>query len=158
MFNHEQRQSKIAQIREFLPIIRSAISGLNDKQLDTPYRDGGWTPRQVVHHLADSHMNAFLRFRWLITEDHPTIKTYDQDLWAALPDSSLPLDSSLNILEGLHERWAVLLESLPDEAWSRKGTHPELGEVALDDLLEIYSGHGVHHAGQITDLRARKGW
>ena len=158
MFNHEQRQSKIAQIRDFPPIIRSAVRDLNDKQLDTPYRDGGWTPRQVVHHLADSHMNAYLRFRWLITEDHPTIKTYEQDDWAKLPDSRLPLDSSLTILEGLHKRWAALLESLPDEAWSRTGTHPEIGEVTLDDLLEIYSGHGVHHAGQITDLRARKGW
>ena len=158
MFNHEQRQSKIAQIRDFPPIIRSAVRDLNDKQLDTPYRDGGWTPRQVVHHLADSHMNAYLRFRWLITEDHPTIKTYEQDDWAKLPDSRLPLDSSLTILEGLHKRWAALLESLPDAAWSRTGTHPEIGEVTLDDLLEIYSGHGVHHAGQITDLRARKGW
>jgi uncharacterized damage-inducible protein DinB len=111
-----------------------------------------------VHHLADSHMNAYLRFRWLITEDHPTIKTYEQDDWAKLPDSRLPLDSSLTILEGLHKRWATLLETLPDEAWSRTGTHPEIGEVTLDDLLEIYSGHGVHHAGQITDLRARKGW
>ena len=158
MFNHEERQSKIAQIREFPPIIKSAISGLDDKQLDTPYRDGGWTARQVVHHLADSHMNAFMRFRWLVTEHNPTIKTYEQDDWARLPDSRLPLDSSLKILDGLHERWAVFLESLPDEAWSRRGMHPEHGEVTLDDLLEIYSGHGAHHAGQITNLRARKGW
>lgn len=158
MFNHEQRQSKIAQIRALPPIIRSAVSGLNDNQLDTPYRDGGWTPRQVVHHVADSHMNAYLRFRWLVTEENPTIKTYDQDLWAALPDSTLPLDSSMKIIDGLHERWAAFLTSLPEEAWSRKGLHPEHGEVTLDDLLEIYSGHGAHHAGQITDLRARQGW
>lgn len=158
MFNYEQRQSKIAQIRALPPIIISAVSGLNDKQLDTPYRSGGWTPRQVVHHVADSHMNAYLRFRWLVTEEYPTIKTYDQDLWAALPDSTLPLDSSLQIIEGLHHRWAAFLDSLPEEAWSRKGMHPEQGEVTLDDLLEIYSGHGVHHAGQITDLRAREGW
>jgi len=103
-------------------------------------------------------MNAFLRFRWLVTEDHPTIKTYDQDIWATLPDSSLPVESSLEILEGLHRRWAVMLEALPDAAWLRKGIHPERGEVTLDDLLEIYSGHGAHHARQITDLRARKGW
>ncbi|HUQ19631.1 MAG TPA: putative metal-dependent hydrolase [Gemmatimonadaceae bacterium] len=158
MFNHEQRQSKIAQIRALPPIIRSAVSGLNDNQLDTPYRDGGWTPRQVVHHVADSHMNAYLRFRWLVTEENPTIKTYDQDLWAALPDSTLPLDSSMKIIDGLHERWAAFLTSLPEEAWSRNGIHPEHGEVTLDDLLEIYSGHGAHHAGQITDLRARQGW
>jgi hypothetical protein len=158
MFSIQQRKSKIAEIRDFPPIIKSAISGLDDMQLDTPYRDGGWTARQVVHHLADSHMNAYLRFRWLITEDYPTIKTYDQDVWAGLPDSRLPVDSSIEILEGLHHRWAVMLDSLPDDAWSRKGMHPERGEVTLDDLLEIYSGHGAHHARQITDLRARKGW
>ena len=103
-------------------------------------------------------MNAYLRFRWLITEDNPTIKTYDQDIWAGLPDSRLPIDSSLKILDGLHERWAALLEQLPEDAWARKGMHPERGEIDLDDLLEIYSGHGAHHAGQVTDLRARKGW
>lgn len=158
MFNSQQRKSKIADIRAFPPILKSAVSGLNDEQLDTPYRDGGWTVRQVVHHLADSHANAYLRFRWLVTEDYPTIKTYDQDVWAALPDTRLPLNSSLGIIDGLHERWATFLEGLSDEAWARKGMHPEIGEVSLDDLLEIYSGHGAHHAGQITDLRARKDW
>jgi uncharacterized damage-inducible protein DinB len=158
MFSSQQRKNRIADLREFPPIIRSAVAGLNDEQLDTRYREGGWTIRQVVHHVADSHMNAYLRFRWLATEDHPTIKTYDQDIWAGLPDSRLPLESSLKIIDGLHERWAAFLEELPEQAWSRMGTHPELGEVSLDDLLEIYSGHGAHHAGQITDLRARKGW
>ena len=158
MFSSQQRQSRIADIREFPAIIKSAVAGLNDEQLDTRYRDGGWTIRQVVHHVADSHMNAYLRFRWLVTEDRPTIKTYDQDIWAGLSDSRLALDSSLRIIDGLHERWAAFLDALPEAAWSRKGVHPELGEVSLDDLLEIYSGHGAHHAGQITDLRARKGW
>ena len=158
MFNREERNSKIAEIRDAPPIISAAVQGLNDEQLDTPYRDGGWTVRQVVHHLADSHANAYLRFRWLATEDNPTIKTYDQDVWAALPDSQLPVRSSLKLLEGLHERWAAFLELLPDEAWSRRGMHPERGEVTIDDLLKIYSDHGAHHAGQITDLRARKGW
>jgi uncharacterized damage-inducible protein DinB len=158
MFNREERNSKIAEIRDAPPIIRAAVQGLNDEQLDTPYRDGGWTARQVVHHLADSHANAYLRFRWLATEDYPTIKTYDQDVWAALPDSRLPVGSSLKLLEGLHERWVAFLELLPDEAWSRRGMHPERGEVTIDDLLEIYADHGAHHAGQITDLRARKGW
>ena len=158
MFNREERNSKIVEIRDAPPIIRAAVQGLNDEQLDTPYRDGGWTVRQVVHHVADSHANAYLRFRWLATEDNPTIKTYDQDVWAALPDSQLPLGSSLKLLEGLHERWAAFLELLPDEAWSRRGMHPERGEVTIDDLLKIYSDHGAHHAGQITDLRARKGW
>ncbi len=158
MLSPHQRKSKIAEIRAAPPIIRSAVAGLNDEQLDTPYRDGGWTVRQVVHHIADSHANAYLRFRWLATEDYPTIKTYDQDLWAALPDSRLPLDSSLSIIDGLHVRWSAFLDALPTEAWSRKGMHPERGEVDLDDLLGIYADHGAHHAGQITDLRARKGW
>jgi uncharacterized damage-inducible protein DinB len=158
MFNPQERKSKIAEIRAFPPILQSAIAGLNDEQLDTRYRDGGWTVRQVVHHIADSHVNAYLRFRWLVTEDNPTIKTYDQDVWAELPDSRLPLDSSLRIIDGLHERWAAFLDTLPDEAWSRKGMHPERGEVTLDDLLEIYSGHGAHHAAQITGLRGKKGW
>jgi uncharacterized damage-inducible protein DinB len=158
MFNREERNSKIAEIRDAPPIIRAAVHGLNDEQLDTPYRDGGWTVRQVVHHIADSHANAYLRFRWLATEDYPTIKTYDQDVWAALPDSQLPVGSSLKLIEGLHERWTAFLELLPDEVWSRRGMHPERGEVSMDDLLNIYADHGAHHAGQITDLRARKGW
>src|SRR5258708_18403739 len=135
MSNQEQRKSGMGKIREFPPILKSAISGLNDEQLDTPYRDGGWTVRQVVHHLADSHVNAYLRFRWVVTEDHPTIKTYDQDIWAALPDSRLPLNSSLSIIDGLHERWATFLEELPDQAWLRKGTHPEIVEETIDHLL-----------------------
>ena len=158
MFNHEERNSRIAEIRDFPPVIREAVEGLSDPQLDTPYRDGGWTVRQVVHHIADSHANAYLRFKWLVAEDHPTIKVYDQDVWATLPDSLSEPGSSLRLLDGLHERWATFLELLPDEAWSRRGIHPERGEVSLEDLLEIYSGHGAHHAGQITDLRARKGW
>ncbi len=158
MFNQEERNSKIAEIRDFPPVIREAVEGLNDKQLDTPYRDGGWTVRQVVHHIADSHANAYLRFKWLVAEEYPTIKVYDQDVWAELPDSLSDPAGSLRLLDGLHERWATFLELLPDEAWSRTGNHPERGEVSLEDLLEIYSGHGAHHAGQITDLRARKGW
>jgi uncharacterized damage-inducible protein DinB len=158
MFNPQERKSKIAEIRAFPPILKSAIAGLNDEQLDTRYREGGWTVRQVVHHVADSHVNAYLRFRWLVAEDYPTIKTYDQDVWAGFPDSRLPVDSSLRIIEGLHERWATFLEMLPDAAWSRKGMHPEIGEVTLDDLLGIYAGHGAHQSGQITGLRGQKGW
>lgn len=103
-------------------------------------------------------MNAFLRFRWVATEDNTTIKTYDQDLWAKLPDMTLPVDSSLAIIDALHDRWSAFLTALPESAWSRKAVHPEHGEITMDNLLDIYSGHGANHAKQITDLRARKGW
>ena len=158
MSTTDQRTAKIAQIAACPPVLRRAVAGLSDSQLDTPYRDGGWTVRQVVHHVADSHMHAYIRFRSTVAEDHPTIKTYDQDVWAEFTDSKLPLDASLAIIEGLHERWSVFLESLPDEAWSRTAMHPERGEMTLDDFLDIYSSHGVRHAKQITDLREREGW
>jgi uncharacterized damage-inducible protein DinB len=154
----DQRTVKIARIAACPPVLRAAVEDLSDQQLDTPYRDGGWTVRQVVHHVADSHANAYLRFRWVVAEDHPAIKTYDQDAWAQFADSTLPIEPSLKIVDGLHERWAFFLSSLPQDAWSRKAMHPERGEVTLDDLLDIYSDHGAHHAKQITDLRARKGW
>lgn len=103
-------------------------------------------------------MNAFARFRWVATEDDTTIKTYDQDVWATLPDMKMRLAPSLSIIDGLHERWSEFLSALPEDAWSRKATHPERGEITMDDLLDIYSEHGENHAKQITDLRARKGW
>jgi len=158
MLTNEQRTAKIAQLAACPPALRKAVSGLSDEQLDTPYREGGWTPRQVIHHVADSHANAYLRFRWVVTEDNPTIKTYDQDVWAQLPDAKLPVDCSLTLLDGLHERWAKFLSMLPEEAWKRTGMHPEHGNMSLDDFLEIYSAHGAKHARQITDLRDRKGW
>jgi len=158
MFNPEERNSKIGAIRDLPPIIRRAVDGLNDKQLDTPYRDGGWTVRQVVHHVGDSHTHAYLRCKLLFAEDHPTIKPYDQDVWATLPDSRMPVESSLRLLDGLHEKWSEFLQSLPTDAWSRTGFHPERGEITMDDLLELYSWHGEHHAGQITGLRASQGW
>ncbi|MEP6904575.1 MAG: YfiT family bacillithiol transferase [Gemmatimonadales bacterium] len=158
MFNPEERNSKIGAIRALPPIIRRAVDGLNDKQLDTPYRDGGWTVRQVVHHVGDSHAHAYLRFKRLLAEEHPAIQTYDQDVWATLPDSSMPVESSLRLLDGLHERWSEFLQSLPADAWSRTAFHPERGEITMDDLLELYSWHGEHHAGQITALRASQGW
>ena len=158
MSTTDQRTQKIAQIAALPVTLRKAVEGLSDEQLDTPYRDGGWTVRQVVHHVADSHMNAYLRFRWLVAEDKPTIKTYDQDVWATLPDSSLPIDSSLGIIDALHSRWTKFLGALSDETWSRRGLHPERGEITMDDLLDIYTEHGHNHAKQITDLRARKGW
>ena len=158
MTSTDQRAAKISRIREASNRLRQAVEGLSDEQLDTPYRDGGWTCRQVVHHVADSHMNAYLRFRWVATEDKTTIKTYDQDVWATLPDMTLPLDSSLRILDGLHDRWSAFLSALPDSAWSRRAVHPDRGEITMDDLLDIYAEHGDKHAKQITDLRTRKGW
>src|SRR5215204_3088544 len=155
MSTTDLRSAKIARIAAFPPVLRKAIDGLSDSQLDTPYRDGGWTVRQVVHHLADSHANALLRFRWVVSEDNTLIKTYDQDIWATFEDSKLPPDSSLQIIDGLHVRWAAFLRSLPEEAWSRRATHPEHGEITLDDLLNIYSDHGENHASQITQLRER---
>jgi hypothetical protein len=158
MSTTEKRAARIARIRECPTLLRRAVEGLSDAQLDTPYRDGGWTCRQVIHHVADSHMNAYARFRWMLAEDNTTIKTYDQDVWAKMPDMTLPLAPSLQIIEGLHVRWTNLLSALPENAWSRKATHPERGQVSMDDMLEIYSDHGHNHAKQITDLRARKGW
>lgn len=158
MSTTEQRSAKIARIGACPPALRSAIDGLTDDQLDTPYRDGGWTVRQVIHHVADSHMNAFLRFRWVAAEDNPTIKTYDQDEWAKFPDMKMPVEPSLRLIEGLHSRWSNFLSSLPESAWSRRAMHPERGEITMDNLLDIYSAHGENHAKQITDLRERKGW
>ena len=158
MLTTEQRAAKIAEIAECPPAISKAVEGLTNQQMDTPYRDGGWTPRQVVHHLADSHANAYMRFRHTVAEEHPTIKTYDQDVWAAWPDSKLPVDCSLKLIDGLHERWASFLSNLPEDAWSRKASHPERGDISLDDFLEIYSAHGIKHVKQITDLRERNGW
>jgi hypothetical protein len=138
--------------------LRNAVEGLTDEQLDTPYRDGGWTVRQVVHHVADSHANAYLRFRWVVADEGTTIKTYDQDAWARLSDMKMPVGPSLRMIDGLHERWTGFLRSLPAEAWQKKATHPDHGEISLDRLLEIYSDHGANHTKQITDLRAKKGW
>lgn len=158
MLSREERSIKIGAIRAFPSKLRAAVAGLTDQQLDTPYRKGGWTVRQVVHHVADSHANAYLRFRWLVTEDNPTIKTYDQDVWAALPDSRLPVESSLALLDALHTRWTEFLELIPDLAWARTGIHPEQGEMTVDDLLGMYEAHGDRHAAQINDLRASQGW
>jgi hypothetical protein len=158
MLTTEQRTAKIAQLAAFPPVLRSAVDGLSDPQLDTAYRNGGWTPRQVVHHIVDSHANAYLRFKWVVSENNPTIKTYDQDAWAKFPDMTLPLECSLVTLDGLHQRWSSFLSMLPEAAWQRTGEHPEHGTMSLDDFLEDYAAHGLRHAKQITDLRDRKGW
>ncbi len=155
----EQRNRYIHAIEELPGLVESAVAGLNDEQLDTSYRDGGWTVRQVIHHLADSHMNAFVRMKLTMTEDYPTIKPYDQDAWAVLPDSKLSVEPSLAILRGLHSRMAALLRSInSEETWRRTAYHPENGDTALDDFARQYAHHGKHHVAQIAELRQRKGW
>jgi hypothetical protein len=159
MSTPKERNEKIAKIRKLPEQLELAVKGLDEQQLDTPYRPGGWTVRQVVHHLADSHMNAYVRMKLMLTEDTPTLKPYDQDEWAKLVDSSkLPIRTSLSILKGLHDRWTFLLESLPDAAWNRAGHHPERGDVTLESMLTTYAGHGEKHIGHITGLRTSKGW
>jgi len=139
--------------------MRQAIAGLNDNQLNTPYREGGWTVKQVVHHVPDSHLNAYIRFKWAITEENPTIKPYDETAWAALKDSELtPVGISLGLLESLHARWSVLLQSMKAEDFQRKFVHPQSGPHEVDWLLSLYSWHGNHHVAHITSLRERMGW
>jgi uncharacterized damage-inducible protein DinB len=152
------RDEAIRTIAETPARLRKAIEGLDQRQLDTPYRAGGWTVRQVVHHLPDSHMNALVRFKLALTEDLPTIKPYEEDRWARLADAAMPVDVSLQLLEALHARWVVLLQSITDEQWNREFVHPESGQQRLDQLLALYAWHGPHHTAQITALRKRERW
>ena len=139
--------------------IRAAVNGLNDSQLDTPYRDGGWTVRQVVHHLADSHMNAYVRCRLALTEVEPTIKPYEESAWAKLEDAAhAPVEVSLRLLEPLHERWVRLLNSVKNDEFARTFQHPEHGVRTLEWMLFLYAWHGKHHVAHVTELRKQKGW
>ncbi len=155
-----QRQDGIARIAGAPAALRAAVSGLSEAQLDTPYREAGWTVRQVVHHLPDSHLNAYTRFRLALTEPTPTIRPYLEHLWAELPDArGAPLGVSLALLEALHRRWVLLLRSLGAEQWERRYMHPEHGrEWSLDEALAMYAWHGEHHTAHVTHLRARMGW
>ena len=138
---------------------RAAVRGLDEAQLDTPYRPAGWTVRQTVHHVADSHMNSFIRFRLALTEDEPTIVPYNQAAWGELADShAAPVEWSLNLIENLHSRWVVLLKGMSPAGFSRTFRHPELGLVRLDLNMALYAWHGRHHAAHITGLRERNGW
>jgi uncharacterized damage-inducible protein DinB len=139
--------------------MRAAVAGLSDAQLDTRYRPGGWTVRQVVHHVPDSHINSYMRFRLALTEDQPTIKPYEEKRWAELPDArTAPVEVSLALLESLHARWVPLLRSLTDAEWKRTFRHPELGLVSLENNAALYAWHGRHHVGHVTALRERMGW
>lgn len=154
-----QRLEWIRRIEQCPELVANAIKGLTTAQLDTPYREGGWTVRQVVHHLFDSHVNAFIRFRLALTEDHPRVTAYNEAAWAKLPDSiQMEPEVSVRLLEGLHQRWVVMLRALKDADFERTLDHPENGSMSLDKMLQNYAWHGDHHVGHITALRERNGW
>ena len=153
-----QRPAQIQTLRQLSEKLRAAVSGLNDAQLDTPYREGGWTLRQVVHHLADSHANSFVRFKLALTEDWPAIKSYDEVAWANLADSKMPIEISLTFIDALHHRWVVLLESMTDEDFEKGYIHPKGSRQTLAAALAIYAWHCPHHTAHITGLRSRMGW
>lgn len=155
---HAARRAQIDVLRALPQKLSAAVNDLSDAQLDTPYREGGWTVRQLVHHIADSHANAYIRFKLALTEDGPTIKPYDEAAWARLPDSRLPVAVSLAILEGLHIRWVALIESLAEADYSRVFHHPERGPQDLATTLGLYAWHSEHHTAHITALRKRMGW
>jgi uncharacterized damage-inducible protein DinB len=157
--SQEVRRTLIRQIADAPAGLRAAVRGLDDRQLDTPYRPGGWTVRQVAHHVPDSHLNAYIRFKLGLTEDNPTIKPYDEAAWAKVADTSrTPVEVSLTLLDALHTRWVVLLESMEPADFERGVVHPDHGQRTLDWLLQLYSWHGRHHAAHITRLREREGW
>jgi len=154
-----QKQVFLDDIAHTPANLGAAVNGLSDAQLNTPYRDGGWTVRQVVHHVPDSHMNAYIRFKLALTEDDPTIKPYAEDRWAELTDTKeTPIEVSLALLGSLHDRWVRLLRSLKPEDWKRTFRHPELGSMTLEKTLALYAWHGRHHVAHVTSLRERSGW
>ena len=156
--NASQRAEAISDVEATPSRLRAAVSGLSDAQMDTPYREGGWTVRQLVHHVADSHLNAYCRLKLTLTEDVPTIRTYEQAHWADLADSALPVDVSLDLLDAVHRRWVVLWRAMSEEDWERRLQHPEVGAMGVDQLLALYSWHGKHHVAHVAELAKREGW
>jgi uncharacterized damage-inducible protein DinB len=159
-FSQEEKEARLADIL-FLPrMLEYAVLNLNDDQIQTPYRDGGWTVNQVIHHVADSHMNAFIRFKLGLTEDNPTIKPYIQSAWGDTADvTAVPVNLSITLLHSLHHRWYELLKTITDEQWERTIYHPEQErKITLWELLLIYAWHGKHHAAHVTNLREQMGW
>ena len=155
----EQRKAFIAQIAQAPAKLREAVRGLSPEQLDTPYRSGGWTARQVAHHLPDSHLNAYVRFKLALTEEEPMLRTYEEADWAKLADvRETPVEVSLDLLDALHQRWVVLLRSLSEKDFARTARHPGWGRISVDWLLAQYAWHGRHHVAHITSLRERMGW
>jgi uncharacterized damage-inducible protein DinB len=155
-----RRDGWLNEIAEAPALLRSAVHGLSEAQFDTPYREGGWTVRQVVHHVPDSHLNAYLRFKLALTEENPTIRPYAEARWAELPDTAgTQVGVSLMLLEALHRRWIVLLRAMREADWSRTYVHPEhQNPFTLDRALALYAWHGRHHVAHITTLRDRLGW
>lgn len=159
-YSEETKKKWLADLR-FLPTdVEHAVANLDEHQLDTPYREGGWNVRQVVHHLADSHMNALIRFKLGLTETHPAIKPYDEAAWALLNDvTAVPINVSITLLHALHLRWVACLQELTREQWDREIFHPEhQQEMSLWYLLGNYAWHGRHHVAHITRLRERNNW
>lgn len=155
----EQRKRFIDQIAAAPERLREAVAGLSQEQLDTPYRPGGWTARQVAHHIPDSHVNAYVRFKLALTETEPALRTYEESEWAKLPDTAAtPVEVSLQLLDALHRRWVTLLRSLSEKDFARTARHPSWGLVTVDLLLAQYAWHGRHHVAHITSLRERMGW
>jgi uncharacterized damage-inducible protein DinB len=155
----DQRRAAIDTIAATPAQLRTAVRGLDESQLDTPYRPGGWTVRQVTHHVPDSHANAYCRFKLALTEDTPTIKVYDEAAWANLEDTrTTPIETSLTLLEVLHDRWVRILRAMSDTDFTRRFNHPENGIMSLDQLLAMYAWHGPHHVAHVTRLRERQGW
>src|SRR5579863_3381575 len=155
----EERRQCLQELEAAPARFRQAVEGIHEGQLDTPYRPGGWTVRQVIHHVPDSHINSYCRFRLALTEDNPAVKGYEEARWAELFDARTgPLEPSLRLLESLHVRWVALLSSLGEEGWKRTFQHSEHGPVRLDVNLALYAWHSRHHAAHITRLRQRMGW
>ncbi len=154
----ELRGEFIKTIADLPNKMAEAVAGLSEEQIDTPYRPGGWTVRQTVHHIADSHINSLCRFKLALTEENPTIRPYFEDRWAELADSRLPVDVSLKLLEAIHRRWVVLLESMTDEDFLKTLIHPDSGAWTVEKFLALYAWHSRHHTAHITKLRERNGW
>jgi uncharacterized damage-inducible protein DinB len=157
--SQQDRTAFIADIAEAPERLRAVLDGLSESQLDTPYREGGWTVRQVVHHLFDSHLNAYVRFKLALTEDGPTIKAYSESLWAELPDArTAPAEISTALLDNLHRRWVLMMRAMSESQWKRTFRHPERGVMSLETTLGLYAWHCRHHVAHITELRKRNNW
>jgi uncharacterized damage-inducible protein DinB len=157
-YSSQEREVLIQTIQDAPENLARAVTGLTISQLDTPYREGGWTVREVVHHMADSHINGFVRMKLALTEDTPTVSTYERNEWPKLADSRMPIDASVMLLTALHARWIVLLRSVPDQDWTRAFRNPQTGLITLEQALAIYDWHSRHHVAHITGLRERLGW